>query len=95
MMAKRPELERARALLARHGVQCRSSRARRSEGILRVADEDAARARRLLQAELGREGVVSASEAAWFRCHECRAPLSLGATVCASCRSRVADDHGG
>jgi len=94
MSARRGRLERARGVLAHHGIACHASRPRRSEGFLRVADADAARARELLRAALGGEGLVQASEAAWLRCFECREPLSLGAKHCAHCGALVGDGHG-
>lgn len=94
MMARRRRLERARSLLSRHGIASRASRPRRDEGTLRVADADAVKARELLHTEFGGEHVVSASEAAWFRCPSCREPLSAGAKVCSHCQTDVADHHG-
>jgi len=93
--SRRRDLERASALLARHGIRSRHSRPRRAEGILRVPEEDAERARELLRVELGPGGIVAASEAAWFRCFACRRPLSLGAVRCPACDAFVGDPHGG
>lgn len=95
LIARRGKLEKACALLARHGIGSRHSRPRRSDGILRVADADAAKAREVLhEAGFDHDAVVLASEAAWFRCHSCRTPLSLGTKLCPTCNAIVGDFHG-
>jgi hypothetical protein len=93
-IARIGRLRRAAAYLREHGIGSRHSSPRRSEGILRVASTAAARARSLLEAEFA-EGVVSATQAAWFSCPDCNTPLALGQTRCHDCGAFVGDPHAG
>lgn len=91
--ARRSGLEKARESLKAHGIDCRISRPRREEGILRVAVADADRARTLLARESGGR-IVSAADAAWFQCYDCGTDLSGGEFYCPKCRAVVGDPHG-
>ena len=94
MIAPRRLLERARVVLAAQDIACRHTRPKKVEGILRVSDPDAPRAREILLAHFGEEAVVSASSAAWFRCLACRAPVSATDDYCPACGNPVGDFHG-
>lgn len=87
-------LRAARDLLAAHDIPSRHSSPKRVEGTLRVSGSDAARARSVLAAHgFARGRVMSASEASWFFCHACRAPLDAGVLRCPACGAFVGDPH--
>ncbi len=89
------QLRRVEALLRDAGIASRHTRPRRREGVLCVALADGARARGCIERCPKLSGtLVSAEEAAWFRCYACGATLSEGVERCASCGADVGDPHG-
>jgi hypothetical protein len=91
--AKKAILEKAKKSLESMGINCRITRPRRNEGVLRVCPQDAHRARMALM-KASRGSVISAAEAAWFNCHACGASLSEGQWHCPKCNATVGDLHG-
>ena len=80
----------AESLLESRGIRCRRSDATKSRASIRVAIDDAVLARRILGSPSSSKGrVISASEAAWFRCPRCSASLTEGQTTCSACGEYV------
>ena len=86
-------LEKAKKALVQIGIQCRITRPRRQEGLLKVAETDAEKARRFLD-EKFKGRVISEAEAAFFNCYNCGATLSEGQFYCPRCQVVVGDPHG-
>jgi len=88
-------LAHVQKILASAGIRCRSSSPKRAEGLVRVPQANGERARACIRSSPPQHGrVIEATEAAWLRCPNCQAMLSLGARTCAACGEDVADPHG-
>jgi hypothetical protein len=87
-------LRRAQAYLRdKTGIDSRLSKVRKQDGLLKVTPQNAARARQVLQDFDAPGRVISASEASFFFCYACQAPLSIGNVYCPQCGVFIEDAH--
>lgn len=93
--AKLHILHKAKSILSKFGIICRYTKAKKTEGILRVPENDSKKARRILSEHFKNNGeVISEKDLKQFQCFNCNAYLSLGSKTCHNCSEFVGDPHG-
>ncbi|MBK8010534.1 MAG: zinc ribbon domain-containing protein [Deltaproteobacteria bacterium] len=92
----RSTLQQARKALAAIHIDSRATTPTRTDGVLKVAREEASSARAHLTRwnAQGKGRIISAQEAAFYFCPACQAVLSDGALRCPVCGEFVGDPHG-